>query len=94
MADYASDGRIHSAGSVHEGEEKVFCYDYLPGSYLLHCLTHPNGVTLMQTYEAKRDLMTEMLYINGNSFHPRPDFIGINFIEHLTSNMLGRENKR
>lgn len=60
---------------------------------MLHCLTHPNGVTLMQTYEAKRDLMTEMLYINGNSFHPRPDFLDTNFIEHLTSHMLGREIK-
>lgn len=66
MTDYASDGRINSAGFVHEGEEKVFRYDYLPGSNLLHCLTHPNGVTLMQTFEAKRDLITEMLYINGN----------------------------
>lgn len=44
----------------------MFRYDYLPGSGLLHSLTHPNGVTLMQTYEAKRDLITEMLYINGN----------------------------
>ncbi|MBQ4613455.1 MAG: hypothetical protein IJB31_00815 [Akkermansia sp.] len=44
----------------------MFRYDYLPGSSLLHSLTHPNGVTLMQTYEAKRDLITEMLYINGN----------------------------
>ena len=66
MTDYASDGRINSAGFVHEGEEKLFRYDYLPGSSLLHSLTHPNGVTLMQTYEAKRDLITEMLYINGN----------------------------
>ncbi len=63
---HASDGRINSAGFVHEGEEKVFRYDYLPGSNLLHRLTHPNGVTLMQTYEAKRNLITEMLYINGN----------------------------
>ena len=48
----------------------------------------------MQTYEAtKRDLMTEMLYINGNTFHPRPDFLDANAIEHLTSHMLGREIK-
>ena len=66
MTGYASDGRINAAGFVHEGEEKLFRYDYLPGSNLLHRLTHPNGVTLMQTYEAKRNLITEMLYINGN----------------------------
>lgn len=32
LTDYASDGRINSAGFVHEGVEKVLRYDYLPGS--------------------------------------------------------------
>lgn len=59
---YGTDGRIVTAGFVHEGANKLFNYGYLPGSNLLHTLAMPNGVTLTQTYETQRDLLTGMTY--------------------------------
>ena len=38
---------------------------YLAGSNLLETLTMPNGMTLEQSYEAKRDLLADMDYNRG-----------------------------
>ena len=66
--DYAADGRINKASFMDaEGSEQKFTYAYLPGSNLLQTLTQPNGVTLTQSYEAKRNLLTDMLYSHGES---------------------------
>ncbi len=59
---YGADGRIASTGFLHNGEEQRFTYSYLPGSSLLQQLSMPNGVTLTQAYEPRRDLLTEMSY--------------------------------
>ena len=64
---YGSDGRISSAGFLHGGAEKVFGYEYLAGSHLLHRLTKPNGMTLTQSYESQRDLLTGMAYHRGTT---------------------------
>ena len=59
---YGTDGRIATAGFQHGGAEKQFGYAYLPGSNLLQTLTMPCNMTLTQTYETQRDLLTGMLY--------------------------------
>ncbi|MBE6434569.1 MAG: RHS repeat-associated core domain-containing protein, partial [Akkermansiaceae bacterium] len=59
---YGDDGRISSAGFLHGGAEKNFGYTYLAGTNLLQVLTKPNGMTLTQTYEATRNLLTGMAY--------------------------------
>ena len=64
---YGDDGRIASAGFLHGGEAKTFGYEYLPGTNLLHKLTKPNNMTLTQTYEATRDLLTGMAYHRGST---------------------------
>ena len=46
---------------------KQFGYEYLQGTNLLHKLTKPNGMTLTQSYEAQRDLLTGMAYHRGNT---------------------------
>ena len=46
---------------------KQFGYEYLQGSNLLHKLTKPNGMTLTQSYEAQRDLLTGMTYHRGST---------------------------
>ncbi len=64
---YGTDGRISSAGFLHGGEEKQLTYAYLPGTNLLQTLTKPNNMTLTQSYEPQRDLLTGMLYKRGNT---------------------------
>jgi len=64
---YNSDGRIASAGFLHEGAEKQFGYNYLPGTNLLQTLTMPNGITLEQNYEAQRDPLIGMVYKHGEA---------------------------
>ena len=64
---YGTDGRINSASFLHGGVAKVFGYEYLPGSHLLYKLTKPNGMSLTQTYEATRDLLTNMAYHRGST---------------------------
>ena len=66
-AGYGSDGRINSAGFVHGGSEKQFTYEYLSGTHLLEKLTKPNGMTLTQSYEIQRDLLTGMAYHRGTT---------------------------
>ena len=39
----------------------------LPGTHLLQTLTKPNNMTLTQSYEPQRDLLTGMLYKRGNT---------------------------
>ena len=67
MTGYGDDGRISSAGFLHNGTAKNFGYTYLAGTNLLQVLTKPNGMTLTQTYEATRDLLTGMAYHRGNT---------------------------
>ncbi|MDO5465119.1 MAG: RHS repeat-associated core domain-containing protein [Akkermansia sp.] len=64
---YGTDGRISSAGFTHGGAVKQFGYEYLNGTNLLHKLTKPNNMTLTQTYEATRDLLTGMDYHRGTT---------------------------
>ena len=64
---YATDGRIATAGFMHGGVNRQFSYSYLSGSNLLHTLTQPNGITLTQSYEEHRDLLTDMQYHRGST---------------------------
>ena len=64
---YGADGRISIAGFPHSGEVKQFGYEYLSGTNLLHKLTKPNNMTLTQTYESTRDLLTGMAYHRGST---------------------------
>ena len=64
---YGDDGRICSAGFLHGGEAKNFGYTYLAGTTQLQVLTTPNGMTLTQTYEATRDLLTGIAYHRGST---------------------------
>ena len=64
---YGSDGRIATAGFLHGGAEKQFSYEYLSGTHLLEKLTMPNNMTLTQSYEIQRDLLTGMAYHRGTT---------------------------
>ena len=64
---YGEDGRIATAGFMHGGVNRQFSYGYLSGSNLLHTLTQPNGLTLTQSYEEHRDLLTDMQYHRGST---------------------------
>ena len=64
---YGEDGRIATAGFMHGGVNRQFSYGYLSGSNLLHTLTQPNGLTLTQSYEEHRDLLTGMQYHRGST---------------------------
>ena len=64
---YGTDGRIASAGFLHGGSEKLFSYEYLPGTHLLQKLTLPSNMTLTQSYEPQRDLLTGMCYKRSNT---------------------------
>ena len=59
---YGSDGRIASAGFLHGGAAKQFSYEYMAGTHLLEKLTMPNNMSLTQSYEIQRDLLTGMAY--------------------------------
>ena len=59
---YGNDGRIATAGFLHGGVERQFTYAYLPGTNLLQTLTKPNNMTLTQSYEPQRNLLTGMCY--------------------------------
>ena len=71
---YGADGRISGASFLHGGQEKQFGYTYLQGSHLLQTLTKPNGMTLTQTYEQHRDLLTQMDYKRGNTLVARRSY--------------------
>lgn len=64
---YSADGRLASAGFIHDGEEQSFGYGYLENSHLLLSLTMPNGITLTKEYEEHRDLTTAMNYRLGET---------------------------
>ena len=72
---YGTDGRINSAGFLHGGAEKVFGYEYLSGSNLLHKLTKPNGMTLTQSYEEHRNLLTSMAYHRGTTLVAQREYV-------------------
>ena len=72
---YGTDGRINSAGFLHGGAEKVFGYEYLSGSNLLHKLTKPNGMTLTQSYEEHRNLLTGMAYHRGTTLVAQREYV-------------------
>ncbi|MFR9547030.1 MAG: RHS repeat-associated core domain-containing protein, partial [Rikenellaceae bacterium] len=57
---YDSKGRIGSASFVHSGASKDFTYNYIEGTSLLQTLVHPNGITTTNTYEANRNLITDI----------------------------------
>ncbi len=82
---YGSDGRISSAGFLHGGEAKNFGYTYLAGTNLLQGLSEPNGMTLSQTYEATRDLLTDIAYHRGSTLVARRTY---------TYDILGRPTAR
>ena len=56
---------------MHSGQNRIFEYNYLAGSNLLETLTMPNGMTLEQSYEAKRDLLADMDYNRGTTLVSR-----------------------
>ena len=58
-------GRLATACFVHGGAEKTFTYNYLSGTNLLESLACPSNLTLVQTYEDKRDLVTGMRIYRG-----------------------------
>ena len=58
---------LGGAGFLHGGMMKLFGYEYLQGTNLLHKLTKPNGMTLTQSYEVSRDLLTGMAYHRGTT---------------------------
>ena len=64
---YGTDGRIATAGFMHGGEMKQFSYTYLAGSNLLQVLNKPSGMTLTQSYETTRDLLTGIAYHRGST---------------------------
>jgi len=64
---YGTDGRISTAGFLHQGAEKQFGYSYLPGTNLLQTLTMPCNMTLTQSYETQRDLLIGMAYKRGTT---------------------------
>ena len=64
---YGADGRITTAGFLHGGAEKQFGYGYLSGSNLLQTLTMPCNMTLTQSYETQRNLLTGMDYRRGTT---------------------------
>ena len=64
---YGSDGRIVTAGFLHGGEEKQFGYEYMSGTHLLEKLTMPNNMTLTQSYESHRNLLTGKAYHRGTT---------------------------
>ena len=72
---YGDDGRISSAGFLHGGLVKNFGYTYLAGTNLLQVLTEPNGMTLTQTYEDTRDLLTGMAYHRGSTLVSQRTYI-------------------
>ena len=72
---YGTDGRINSAGFLHGGAEKVFVYEYLSGTNLLHKLTKPNGMTLTQSYEEHRDLLIAMAYHRGTTLVAQREYV-------------------
>lgn len=82
---YAPDGRINSAEFVHDGQNRIFEYSYLSGTHLLKTLTMPNGMTLEQSYEAKRDLLANMDYNRGSTLVSRRSY---------TCDALGRPTAR
>ena len=82
---YGTDGRINSAGFLHGGMMKLFGYEYLQGSNLLHKLTKPNGMMLMQTYETTRNLLTSMAYHRGSTLVAQREY---------TYDILGRPTAR
>ncbi len=72
---YGTDGRINSAGFIHGGSEKLFSYEYLSGSHLLEKLTKPNDMTLTQSYEIQRDLLTGMAYHRGTTLVAQREYV-------------------
>ena len=72
---YGSDGRINSAGFLHGGSEKQFSYEYMAGTHLLEKLTKPNGMTLTQSYEIQRDLLTGMAYHRGTTLVAQREYV-------------------
>ena len=46
-------------------QESMFIYNYLSGTNLLESLACPSNLTLVQTYEDKRNLVTGMRIYRG-----------------------------
>ena len=72
---YGTTGRIATAGFLHGGEEKQFSYEYLSGTHLLEKLTMPNNMTLTQSYEIQRDLLTGMAYHRGSTLVAQREYV-------------------
>ena len=72
---YGTDGRISTAGFLHGGAAKQFSYEYLSGTHLLEKLTKPNGMTLTQSYEIQRDLLTGMAYHRGTTLVAQREYV-------------------
>ncbi len=61
-------GRARQRGGVRaRGRGEGVLVRLLAGTNLLETLTMPNGMTLTQSYEEKRDLPAEMTYRRGTT---------------------------
>ncbi len=57
----------NSVQNETRGTMKQFNYAYLNGTNLLQTLTMPNNMSLTQSFEEKRDLLTQMAHKRGNT---------------------------
>ena len=89
---YGDDGRIASAGFLHGGSDKNFGYTYLAGTNMLQVLTKPNGMTLTQTYEATRDLLTGMAYHRGSTLVAQREYT-YDVLSRPTARTTSRQGK-
>ncbi len=64
---YDSKGRIGTASFKQGSEVKEFTYSYLEGTSLLSSLASPNGMTRELSYEAQRNLITDINDMRGTS---------------------------
>ncbi|MBR3944470.1 MAG: RHS repeat protein [Akkermansia sp.] len=87
---YGSDGRISSAGFTHGGTIKQFNYEYFSDTNLLHKLTKPNNMTLTQSYEAQRDLLTGMAYHRGSTLVAQREYT-YDVLERPTARTTSRQ---
>ncbi|MCC8148056.1 RHS repeat-associated core domain-containing protein [Akkermansia sp.] len=64
---YEDNGRLASAGIMHEGTEQSFAYGYLAGSSLPASLAMPNGIIRELAYEEHRNLVTGIVCRQGET---------------------------
>ena len=64
---YDASGLLATVSFTHAGNEKTFSYEYLQNSNLIHMITYPNNMKLVNGYETNRDLLINMTYKRGET---------------------------